>query len=122
MMRPGAGEQPGSVELSVESNGSQKSAVTLSMEGIIKSDNTLILKLVKKGAIYTASCSADGVNFKPVGTAEVVLKDIQSGVMVCDGVASGRMAAFSRMQQAPQPTTPFEVSFDYFRITNNGLK
>jgi len=122
MMRPGAGEQPGSVELSVESNGSQKSAVTLSMEGIITSDNTLILKLAKKGAIYTASCSADGINFKPVGTAEVVLKDIQSGVMVCDGIASGRMGGFPRMQQAPQPTTPFEVSFDYFRITNNGLK
>ncbi|MTK54474.1 glycoside hydrolase family 3 C-terminal domain-containing protein [Paludibacter sp.] len=122
MTRAGAGEQPGSVELSVESNGSQKSAVTLSMDGIIQNDNTLILKLVKKGAVYTASCSADGVNFKPVGSADMVLKDIQSGVMVCDGVTSGRMGGFPRMQQAPQPTTPFEVAFDYFRIINNGLK
>ena len=44
----GSGEQAGSVELLVESGGDQKSSVTVNMDGIIKNDNTLILKLKKK--------------------------------------------------------------------------
>ncbi len=123
--RPGeAGEQPGSVELIVESKGDQNPAVTISMEGIIKSNNTLILRLVKKGDLYTAFCSADGKKFEKVGTAIATLKDIKAGVIVCDGVAPARMAGFGGRStpQSNQPTTPFEVAFDYFKITNSGLK
>jgi len=92
------------------------------MEGFIAADNTLILRLVKKGDLYTASCSTDGKEFKPVGTANVVLKDIQAGLLVCDGVAPARMGGFGRPQAAPaQPEKPFEVAFDYFHISNSGL-
>lgn len=116
-----AGEQPGSVELSVESKGEQKASVSISMEGIITSDNALMLKLVKKGDLYTASCSVDGKEFKPVGTVNVVLKDIQAGLLVCDGVTPARMGGFGRPQAAPaQPEKPFDVAFDYFRILNSG--
>jgi beta-glucosidase-like glycosyl hydrolase len=121
---PGAaGEQPGAVELLVENGGDQKSAVTLSMEGIIQSNNTLILKLVKKGNVYTAYCSADGKKFEKVGTADVVLKNINAGLIVCDGAMPARFAGFRRfMPQSNEPKTPFEVAFDYFHIENSGLK
>ena len=119
----GAGEQPGAVELSVEYGGDEKSAVNISMDGIIKDNNTLLLKLVKKGGTYTAYCSADGKKFEEVGTASVVLKNIQAGMLACEGVMPARMARFRRfMQQDSQPKIPFEVAFDYFRIENSGLK
>ena len=123
MGMPTAGsEQPGNVELQVESRGEQKASVSLSMEGIITADNILILRLVKKGDLYTASCSTNGQEFKPVGTATIVLKDIQAGLLVCDGVTPARMGGFGRPQTAPaQPEKPLEVAFDYFHITNSGL-
>lgn len=117
------GEQPGSVELLIENGGAQKSSASLSMEGIIKENNTLILKLEKKGDLYTAFVSSDGEEFEFVETGNVVLKDIQAGVLACDGVLPARFAAFRRfMGQGNQPGTPFEVAFDYFHIDNTGLK
>ena len=116
-------EQPGAVQLQIEGKGDQKSLATLSMEGIIKDNNTLILKLEKKGDLYTAFCSSDGTTFTTIGSANIVLKDIKAGLMVCNGVTPARMGGFPRaMPQNNQPETPFEVSFDYFRITNSGLK
>lgn len=122
MGRPAAGEQPGSVELSVESKGEQKATVSISMEGVIKADNTLILRLVKKEDLFIATCSADGKEFVPVGSVNTLLKDIQAGLLVCDGVAPARMGGFGRPQTAPAQTEkPFEVAFDYFHVTNSGL-
>jgi regulation of enolase protein 1 (concanavalin A-like superfamily) len=94
------------------------------MADIIKDNNTLVLKLDKKGTIFTASCSSDGKNYKPVGTADILLMDVKAGIMACDGVAPARMGNFPGMQQQQpaQPETPFEVSFDYFHIKNKGLK
>ena len=121
--RPGTGEQPGSVELLIESGGDQKSSVSVSMDGMIKDNNTLVLKLVKKGNRYTASCSSDGEKFETVGTGDIVLKDIKAGLIACDGVLPARFAGFRRfMPRNNQPDTPFDVAFDYFHITNSGLK
>jgi len=124
-VRPGsAGEQSGSVDLLVESKGNQKFTVSLSLNGIIKENNTLILKLVKKGSNYTASCSSDGVEFKPVGSTDIILKDISAGVIVCNGVSAFRMGGnFQRSTpQTTQPESSFDVAFDYFKIMNSGLK
>lgn len=119
----GQGVQPGSVELVVEKYGYQTSAAVLSMADIIKDDNTLILKLDKKGSLYTASCSSDGKIFKPIGSADIMLKDVKAGLITCNGVLPARMGNFPGMQQqASQPETPFEVAYDYFRIINKGLK
>jgi regulation of enolase protein 1 (concanavalin A-like superfamily) len=118
-----AGIQPGSVELVVEKDGYQTSAAILSMADIIKDNNTLVLKLDKKGTIFTASCSSDGKNFKAISTADIMLKDIKAGMIACDGVVPARMGNFPGMQQqTSQPETPFEVAYDYFHITNKGLK
>jgi beta-glucosidase len=119
-------EQPGSVELMVENIGNQKSSAILSMEGIIGLDNTLTLKLEKKGDQYMASCSSDGQTFTSIGKASAALKEIKAGLLVFEGSMPSRgrnMGGFGG--NAPQNTqleTPFEVAFDYFRITNSGLK
>jgi len=116
-----AGIQPGSVELVIEKDGYQRSAGTLSMADIIKDNNTLVIKLEKKSNIFTASCSSDGKNFKSVGAADILLKDVKAGIIVCDGVAPARMGNFAGMQQqTSQPETPFEVAYDYFNISNTG--
>ena len=115
--------QSGTVDIIVESNGSQKTAATLSLTDIIKDNNTLFLKIDKKGSVYTASCSSDGKSFKVVGTADIMLKDVKAGITVCDGVAPAGRGNFPGMQpQAAQPETPFDVAFDYFHITNKGSK
>jgi beta-glucosidase-like glycosyl hydrolase len=121
----GPGGQSGSMLLVMEENGYQKNAATLRMTDIIKDDNTLLLKFEKKGSLYTASCSSDGKNFKTIGTAELLLKDIKAGMIVCDGVPMARSGNFPAMpgqQQASEPQAPFEVSYDYFHIINKGLK
>jgi beta-glucosidase len=116
------GEQPGSVELIVESYGNQKSTKTLNMDGIIKDNNTLILKLEKRGSQYIASCSSDGEKFEMAGTADIALKDVKAGMIACKGVIPARMSYFRRFMQQNEPDTPFEVEFDYFHITNSGLE
>jgi len=122
----GPDAQSGSVLLVTEETGYQKNVATLSMANIIKENNTLILKLDKKGSNYTASYSADGKNFKVIGSADIMLKDVKAGILVCDGVPDPRLARFLDMpgmpQQPKEPDTPFEVAFDYFHITNKGLK
>ena len=116
----GSVEQPGSVELIIESGGYQKSVATFNLEG--KINNTVVLKLVKKGNLYTASCSPNGRKFQTVGTADIMLKNIKAGMIACNGVTPARRNNFRFNQQPTQPETPFEVAFDYFHITNEGVK
>jgi beta-glucosidase len=119
----GPGAQSGSMLLVKEENGNQETAATLSMADIIKDNNTLFLKFEKKGPVYTASCSSDGKNFKVIGTVKLLLTDIKAGMIVCDGVPmTSRFGNFDMpgMQRPAEPTTPFEVSYDYFHITNTG--
>ncbi len=119
----GTGEQPGAVELLIENGGDQKLSATLSMDSIIHDDNTLYLKLEKKGSTYTAYCSSDGQKYEKVGNGDIILKDIQAGMLVCDGVMPARMTRYRRFfQQGQKPETPFDVAFDFFHITNSGIK
>ena len=119
--------QPGAMELVMEMDGNQQSAAMLSMADIIKDNNTLVLKLVKKGSIYTASVSSDGKKFTVVGTADIMLKDVKAGIITCDGVTPARMGMGGNFpgrpqQQQREPEGPFEVAYDYFHITSTGLK
>ena len=95
------------------------------MANVIKADNTLYLRLVKKGDTYTAYYSVDGRKFTQAGVAKAVLKDIQVGLIACEGVQN---AAFARMMPqgmaapAAAPAAPFSASFDYFKISNASAK
>jgi hypothetical protein len=117
----GTGARPGSVELVTEQEGYQRSAGILSMNDIIRKDNTLILRLERKGSLYTASCSADGKNFRTIGTADIILKDVSAGLIVCNGTDEDIPAWFRSQVPEPEPGD-FKVACDYFRITSSGLR
>ena len=122
----GPGNQPGTVLLVTEKDGYQANAADLSMADIIKDNNTLILRLEKKGSEYNASISPDGKSFTSIGKADILLSDIKAGLIVCNGVPDPRLANFLDMPGMPQMNNqqqkPLEVSFDYFHILNKGLK
>lgn len=119
-----ANNQSGSIIILTEENGYQKEIATINMTDIIKDDNTLFMKLSKKGTKYSASYSIDGVDYKSVGTADILLKDIQAGVMNCEGTLDPRMAWFLSRggNQQSSPETPFEMSVHYFHIENSGVE
>lgn len=117
------GVQPGTIDLVMEENGIAKSLATFNLRNEIIGNNALTLKLEKKGAYYTAYYSLDGKIYELLGTASLLLKDIRAGLIVCDGIVAQYMkSTFWFDSDTTKPDTPFDVSFDYFRINNSGLK
>jgi hypothetical protein len=115
--------QPGTIDLIIEENGIAKSVASFNLNNEITGNNALILKVEKKGSIYTAYYSLDGNKFETLGTANILLKDIKAGLIVCDGVITQNMkSTFWFNSDTTKPGTPFNVSFDYFHISNSGLK
>ena len=115
--------QPGTLELIIEENGIAKSMASFNLTKEVTGSNALILKLEKNGSIYTAFYSLDGTVFEKLGTANILLRDIRAGLIVCDGVIIQSMkSTFYFNPDTTKPDTPFDVAFDYFRITNKGLK
>lgn len=117
------GPQPGTVDLVMEENGITKSFATFNLKNEIVGENALFLKLEKKGSTYAAFYSVDGKTFEKLGTADMLLKDIRAGLVVCDGIVTQYMkSTFWFDSSTTKPETPFDVSFDYFRIKNSGLE
>lgn len=117
------GVQPGTIDLVMEENGIAKSMASFNLRNEVIGDNALTLKLEKNGSLYTAYYSVDGKNYELLGTASLLLKDIRAGLVVCDGIVAQYMkSTFWFDSDTTKPDTPFDVSFDYFRITNKGLK
>jgi beta-glucosidase-like glycosyl hydrolase len=117
------GVQPGTIDLMMEENGIAKSVASLNLKNEITGNNSLILKLEKKGSMYTASWSTDGTKFEKLGTADMLLKDIKVGLIVCDGIITQYMkSTYWFNSDTTKPATPFDVAFDYFHIENSGLK
>lgn len=123
MGRPGDPLPPGTVDLIMEENGITKSMGSINLQKPIINNNPLILRLEKKGSLYTAYYSMDGDEFTLLGNANILLKDIRSGLIVCDGIVTQYMkSTFWFDSDTTKPDTPFDVLFDYFRIENSGLK
>jgi hypothetical protein len=117
------GAQPGTIDFLIEENGIAKSVASFNLRNEIVGDKALILKLEKKGNKYTAYYSVEGEAFKALGTGDAMLKDIRAGLIACDGVITQSMTStYYFDSDTSKPPTPFDVSFDYFRITNSGLK
>jgi len=123
------GGTAGSMQLVIEENGNPKTVATLSLTDIIKENNVLVVRFEKEGDLYTAYCSADGKKFTTIGSARILLSEIKVGMIVCEGVADASLRGGAQgmlgrqVTQIPeQDIRPFEVMFDYFRITNSGLK
>ena len=120
--RTGSG---GVLDLIIENKGYYFSLANPRSADVITDNNySLILKLERKGETITGSYSRDGKNFSKIGTAGIILKNAKAGFIVCNGSDEGRL----RMPGMPGMQTPqteqgdFEVMFDYFRISNSGLK
>lgn len=115
--------QPGTLDLLIEENGIAKSMATFNLTKEVTGSSALILKLEKAGSLYTAYYSLDGVKFEKLGSANASLKDIKAGLIVCDGVLTQNVkSVFYFNSDTTKLSTPFDVSFDYFRIVNKGLK
>ena len=119
----GQGIQAGTIDLIIEENGIAKSLASFNLRNEITANSPLTLKLEKNGSIYTAYYSLDGVKFEKLGTADALLKDIRAGLVVCDGIIiQGMKSVFYFNSDTTKPDTPFDVAFDYFHISNRGLK
>ena len=119
----GGNMPPGTVDLMIEENGIAKSLASFDLKEEIVGANSLILKLQKQGSLYTASYSLDGKKYKALGSADILLKDIRAGLIVSDGIVTQYMKSiFWFDSDTTKPDTPFDVSFDYFHITNSGLE
>ena len=110
---PGA-PSPGQLQLVVEENGQQKSVANLPLDGVAIQDNVLWLRLDKQGDTYTAWYSVDGKKYEKMGTAQAVLKNVQAGVIACEGGGRGGF-------QLPA-AAPLKVNFSDFKIVNRGKK
>ena len=111
----------GSLQLYVEENGASKSTLSVNLAEAGVKDNTIWLKLEKDGSVYTASYSVNGKSWIQAGQTDIALKDIQAGLIACQGVQNMRMgmrqggaapAAAATTQQA----APLKAWFDWFRI------
>lgn len=115
--------QPGTIDLLMEENGIAKSFASFNLREPITGDKALILKLEKKGSTYNAFYSLDGQKYEALGTADILLKDIKAGLIASDGIVTQYMkSTFYFDSDTTKPNTPFDVSFDYFRISNSGQK
>ncbi len=118
-----AGAAAGQLQLLVEENGLQKSQLSLPLDGIIKPDNVLYLRLVRQGDLYTAYYSVDGRKFEKAGEARAVLQDVQAGLIACEGAMPAMMRGFGGRGGMQLPAAaPLKVSFENFKITSRGLK
>ncbi len=119
----GSQEQPGTIDLLIEENDIAKSIASFNLRTEITNDNALYLRLEKRGSVYTAAYSLDGDQYQTLGSADILLKDIKAGLMVCDGVITQNMkSTFWFNSDTTKPDSPFDVSFDYFHVENTGLK
>ncbi len=116
------GPQPGTVDLLFEENGIARSVASIDLKQEVVGENPLYLRLTKKGSTYTAWFSRDGQNYELLGSSDILLKDIKAGLMACDGVITQSMTStYWFDSDTTKPDTPFDVSFDYFRIKDSGL-
>ena len=117
------GVQPGTIDFLIEENDIVRSVASFDLKEIIIDDQPLYLRLTKKGAYYTAYFSLDGKDYQMLGSSDAMLRDINAGVIVCDGVITQSMTStFWFDSDTTKPDTPFDVSFDYFHIKNKGVE
>ena len=119
MFRRGGQGSSASLQLVCEEGGNSKATVTVTPEGV--KGNVVWLRLQKKGDTYTAWYSVDGKKYVEAGKVETALKDIQAGLIACDGVMPSFGGGFRRGAQAPVQTEPMKAAFEMFRISSTGL-
>jgi beta-glucosidase len=121
--------QSGVLDMIVEKDGYNFSLINPRSQDVLGDAKTVILKLERKGMTLTGYFSLDGKEFTKVGSFDLMLRDAKAGLIVCNGADPGR-GGMGRPQggpggpamTAPQEQGDLEVGFDYFKISNTGLK
>ena len=115
-----------SITEDVEENGETNSLVNMRNSESV-SESSVILKLERKGSKIVGSYSTDGKKFTEVASTDIALSNSKTGIIVCDGAENSRMGGFRMPRRQatnaiPEEQGDFEVSYDYFKIKNSGLK
>jgi len=112
------GQAPsGSIQLIAEDNGNNKATINVSLADIPVKENTVWLRLTKKGQTYTAFYSVDGKSYTEAGNVEILLKDIKAGLIACQGVRPVMMGRGGMPPMAqPSAAKPMEAAFEYFKV------
>ena len=110
------------VELLVEKEGAQYSAASIPVSRLMSDNPVVILSLEKTGSHYSASFSKGDDEFMYLGSTDVVLSDIMTGIIACNGGAAQQGDVVAQMMgiNTGEPEQPFKVMFDYFVIANVG--
>jgi beta-glucosidase len=115
----------GILDMIVENNGYSYSIVNMrSADVITNNDLSLILKLERKGMTIIGSYSTDGITFSTIGTITILLGNAKAGLFVCRGLEEDSPPFFGMpgMERPQAEPGEFKVSYDYFKISNSGLK
>ncbi|GAB4234653.1 MAG: hypothetical protein Kow00109_07710 [Acidobacteriota bacterium] len=113
-------------ELVVEREGHQYLAANLEADALFECDRTIVFRLEKDGTVYRAYYSKDGIHFSPLGATDVVLRDVQVGILAVDGDPSTRgfspLGALIGQGPGREEPEPFVVAVDYFNIEDRSAK
>jgi len=118
---PAASPSAGQMQFIVEENGNQKSSVSVSLDGVLKDNGPVWLKVVKNGDKYTAYYSTDGSKFETAGSVSAALKFVNIGFICADGTMPAMMRRMPRGGAAMPQAAPLTAIFDDFVITSRGL-
>ena len=102
------------LEIISEVDGSGSTIASLPAEKALGENNTFTLKIEKKGSRYTIYYSADGENYAMLGIVDLVLKNVNVGLLAVKGQKHGRRRSAEAAGNEPGPS--FACSFDYFHI------
>lgn len=102
------------LELIAEVDGSPISISSVPASEALGKDNNVYLRLKKEGSEYTAHYSSNGEQFTELGATEVILEEVQVGLIAVKGNTSSDF--FSQFQQGKNVDPAFSASFSYFRI------
>ena len=75
------------------------------------------------GCAWTRRVTPTPLKFEKMGTAQAVLKDVQAGVIACEGEMPMMMRGGGPRMGMPMPqAAPLKVSFSDFKLVSRGRK
>ncbi len=111
-----------SVQLAYEIEGAEYTIARVDIGDMLTEDREIELKLEKKGSSYAGSCSIGGNDLELKASAHTVLADIKAGLLTCEGENPRSYLPFPVGMGLGADPEGVEIKYDYFRISNSGVK
>lgn len=102
------------LEIISEVDGSGSIIASVLVEFELGENRPFILKVEKDGSRYTSYFSTDGANYTILGSLDLVLKNVDVGLLAVKGQKPSRPRRPSTSGNEPDPS--FTCSFNYFHI------